>query len=91
MAQITVTIPDAWALEIAPYVSEYAEGVSGHNICKKVLTAWGKTFEELNASERAELVCVFSLWLVYQRAFVESEANEARQTAAQSAIDGFTP
>ena len=89
MAQITITAPDAWVTAIGPDIVARAAGIYEHTFCQKVLTAWGKTFEELTNPEKIQLFCFHAMWSERARARSEEARNEASSQATIDALNEF--
>lgn len=92
MAEFIVSMPDVWANRIKDAVNERALGIEQHFVVQKILAAWGKpTVADCTLKERAELICLFTLWNINAIYESENAKNEAYQQALQGNIDEFTP
>ena len=91
MAQITITVPDAWAAAVSDDLVAKATEVQTNIAIQKVLAAWGKTFEQTTKAEKIELFLIFCIWLERSSRLVGSASSDASESAAQDAIDEFSP
>jgi hypothetical protein len=91
MAEIRITVPDAWAAGLTDAINDTAERIQRNAVAEKAMAAWGKTFDQLTQAEKVRLVIIFGLWQIKSRYDVDAAAAAAQEAAAQAAVDEFTP
>ena len=92
MAEMTITVPDAFLPRLLGPVATRAAGIEDLPVVQKILTAWGKpTVASLTAVEKGELCALAHLWQLVQQTEVNDAGNVAMATARQTVVDDFNP
>jgi hypothetical protein len=96
MADLTVTVPDAFVSRLVDPVAARAAAIEGWPVTQKILTAWGETdVVSLTAIQKAELIALVHLWQLVQLWGRENVGEIAADAAVaahdQDVLDDFNP
>jgi hypothetical protein len=92
MADMTVTVPDAFLPRLVDPVNYRATNIEDMPVVQKILTAWGEpTVAGLTTIQKGELCCLLHLWQLVQQKERSTAGNAATAVADQAVLDDFNP